>query len=295
MNPLMYLVLEAVLLVSYKVGDSLWKRFTDRDIYYYRVAYCAVTTAFLTFVLIFLTLFSDPGERFDNMVLVNVMQAIVSLGLFMVLHRRVRWSEVKACLRSDRKYIAYAGLFFVGGMLFGATAHEDIQDMLADQLDDLSEVSDLSEDRPLWQIGIFIFGNNTKTSILMGIMLPLIPLFGGMYIIFAMLLNGAIVGVLGPLLDKPITYLIVGIAPHGIFEIPAIIIAAAVGLKFNSRIMFGLLAVMRNRDQDSNQILKEYVSDAIGSWKLMYLVLFLLIIAAVVETTVTPYLLSMFK
>jgi len=295
MNPVVYILIAGLLAIAYYLGNVFWERITDIEQYYYRILYCGVATAFLTFVLVTVTLFSAQTTVFDDMVWINSLQIMVSLGLFIVLHRKVRWSEIVRYLRLDRKYMAYATLFFVGGLVLGATAGNELEEVLVDQIDEINELADLGQDRPFWQIGIFILGNNTKTAILIGLMLPMIPILGGLYVIFSMLLNGTIVGVIGGILDKPLSYLIVGIVPHGIFEIPAILIAAAIGLKLNSRIIFGLLAAIRNKDGEATTILKGYVKDGVASWKLMYLVIFLLIVAAIIESTVTPTLLDMIK
>jgi len=294
MNPVIYVALAALLAAAFYIGKILWEKWTDTDSYYFGILFCGVATGALTFLMVTLTLLSGTEGSFDTIVGINFVQSIVSLGLLLILHKKVKWEEMRRMLRVDRKYIGYAALFFVGGLIIGSTAQDEIREMLEGQLEDLDDMVGLSEDRPLWQIGIFIFGNNTKTAILLGLMLPIIPLLGGIYIIFAMVLNGAIVGVVGAILDKPLTYFIAGIVPHGIFEIPAILIAAAIGLKFNSKIIFGILAAFSKKDEDATTVLRKYITEGIESWKLIYLVLLLLTIAAIIESTLTPALLKLF-
>jgi len=289
---LAYALIGIALALSYYIGRLVWKRIGDTDIYYYNVLFCGGATVLLTFALVAFAISEGSVFSFGGFLWINVLQAGVSISLLAFMHFKVGWKEIWKLVAKDRRYILYATLFFSLGLALGLTVQDQVYELANQQLEDIEEISELSVDKPAWEITAFIFGNNTKTAILLGVALPLIPLIGGVYVIFSMFLNGAVVGVVGAIIDKPFHYFLVGIVPHGIFEIPAILLAAAVGLKLNSRIIFGFLAAFTERERNASEVFTEYLQEGIESWKIMYLVIFLLIIAAIIESTLTPALLS---
>ncbi len=106
--------------------------------------------------------------------------------------------------------------------------------------------------------------------------------------VLAYLLNMGVIGVvlslIGALGGSPLKMGVLGILPHGIFEIPALILASAAMLYIG-------IALVTPRPQ---RTLGEVLIEAIADWMKigLGLVLPLLTIAAVVETWVTPALLS---
>lgn len=82
-----------------------------------------------------------------------------------------------------------------------------------------------------------------------------------------------------------------GILPHGIFELPAFVLAAAIGMANGyafARILFGQFTTTREGSSRRSLILKALLRTARGfAWTLG-----MLLIAAVIETFVTPHLLS---
>ncbi|MBN1785684.1 MAG: stage II sporulation protein M [Candidatus Methanofastidiosa archaeon] len=294
MNAIFLVFLGAFILVAYKLGMLAWRRLVKAEESYFKILFCGASTVLLTFALVFV-MFIDGGDvLFDNLVGINLLQAMVSIGLLVILHFEVTWARIWSLLKKNKRYIIYPTFIFMIGIILGLALENSVYELVTQQIEDLENISGLSSDRPIWQIAVFIFGNNTKTAILIGIVLPLIPLIGGAYIIFSMLLNGAIVGVFGAILDEPFLYFLVGILPHGIFEVPGIIIAAAVGLRLNSMILFGIVAAFRDKGEDASKVLAYYIREGMGSWDLMYLVLLLLLLAALIESTITPILLGIF-
>jgi stage II sporulation protein M len=234
---------------------------------------------------------ASEGSVFTNRLVIDAMQTCVSIFLLVALYRKGIWSDILSQLKKDKRYIALASVMFLIGMGSGIVMQDEVQGIIEQSVEELGELADASEGRPWWQMGIILFGNNTRTAITVGLALSLIPLIGGLYAIFAMVLNGAIVGVIGAIIEKPLSYLIVGITPHGILEIPAIIIAAAVGLKVNAFIVHGIIETVRGAGTGSEP-LYERLREAIRSWHLFYLVIVLLLIAAFIESVITPYLLN---
>jgi len=134
-----------------------------------------------------------------------------------------------------------------------------------------------------------IWGHNLRA---VGIIL-LLGLFSfGVLGVLVFLLNTSIIGIVlaleGALGISPLKLAIFGILPHGIFEIPALILSSAAVLYIG-------IALVTPRSQLT---LGEVLINAIADWAKIGigLVLPLLTIAAVLETWVTPVLLhSMIK
>ena len=129
-----------------------------------------------------------------------------------------------------------------------------------------------------------IWGNNLRAVAV----ILLLGLFSfGVLGIIAYLLNASLIGIVlaikGALGVSPIMLAVFGILPHGIFEIPALILSSAAVLYIG-------IALVTPR---SHLTLGEVLIDAIADWAKIGvgLVLPLLTIAAVLETWVTPVLL----
>lgn len=134
-------------------------------------------------------------------------------------------------------------------------------------------------------IGIAIlFFNNLLSSlyvVLLGIILGLPSLLG-------LFTNGAFLGTVMSSLShegiSALTFVSLGVLPHGIFELPAFFLAAAFGLKLGFHTIFPL--PQKKRGESIIFIWKEF-------WSILPLVLNLLILAAVIEILITPHLLNM--
>ncbi len=143
---------------------------------------------------------------------------------------------------------------------------------------------------PLANIGIsfpFIWGHNLRAIVV----ILLLGLFSfGVLGTLTFILNTSVIGIVlsveAALGISPLKLAVFGILPHGIFEIPALIISSAAVLYIG-------LALVTPRSQ---RTLGEVLIEAIADWTKLGvgLVLPLLTIAAVIETWVTPALLSAF-
>jgi stage II sporulation protein M len=125
----------------------------------------------------------------------------------------------------------------------------------------------------------YIFINNLSVSL----MLLLLFFLFGIAPILALLSNGLTIGILVAYsIDKiGLDNVFLAIAPHGIFEIPAFLIAATLSLHLSKKFFIFL------RKQNS-----DFKQDFLFATKIMFLVVTpLLLIAAIIETFVTPLLL----
>ncbi len=272
---------------------ALWKR-ASPDTYpampYFAAAAC---TFVLMMALGILTIGIPIKELFPTRVSIDGVQAIVSIALLAFLVKTVRWADVKRQLAATNRYILIAAVLFIAGITTGLSIPDDGISLIEESLQSLDDLAESSTGFPNWQMGIVLFGNNTRMAISVSMLFASIPILGSLFAMGSMLLNGALIGVVATILDKPPSYLLAGLAPHGIFELPAIVIAAGVGLRSNIVIIRGALAAARDTESRSMDVLRAHAHEVLAAWGVLYLVIALLVIAALIEAYITPEILSM--
>ncbi|MFD3271734.1 stage II sporulation protein M [Paenibacillus dendritiformis] len=186
-----------------------------------------------------------------------------------------------------RWYLLASVLLFAVGYVLGNRL-DVLQKFVTDQLAGLGQVKEqlMKAENQELSFFIFIFYNNAiKAVIIMfaGFLFGLLPAF-------FLVVNGMVIGFLLRMMDlmgQNITEMVFkGLLPHGILEIPAILIAAAYGLKFGVLVMQKLFG---SRLRRSNISLMEWAkrTGAGAVW-----VTIVLLIAALIESTVTFRLMS---
>jgi uncharacterized membrane protein SpoIIM required for sporulation/ABC-type transport system involved in multi-copper enzyme maturation permease subunit len=158
--------------------------------------------------------------------------------------------------------------------------------------EDLSTMSSFGMGVPVANVGISfptIWGHNLQVTIVI-LLLGLFSfgVLGALVYLLNMGIIGAVLALIRAMGASPLKVGVFGILPHGIFEIPALILASAAIL------YIGVLLVTPRPQRTLGEVLIEAIADwtKIG----VGLVLPLLTIAAIIETWVTPVLLqSVFK
>ena len=194
--------------------------------------------------------------------------------------------------RQLRHYIITAAVLFFAGIWVGADS-ELFQHFLNEQIRSLGEIaSELSErDHANALFFIFIFLNNTIKSIL-------VMYLGGLFILIPvvfLVMNGMILGYLFAIAAAANMdvwgMFIKGILPHGIIELPVIIIACAFGLRFGVLVLKMLTGLFRTDETRShNNAETQYFLK-----RSLHMVLFLVITlfgAAIIESTFTFWLMN---
>lgn len=128
-----------------------------------------------------------------------------------------------------------------------------------------------------------IFLNNLRVSILMlllGGIIPFIPLL----IIF---FNGMLIGIMAAYLGVNQTMatgtFLLSLLPHGVFEIPAILLSSAVGVVLGTRNWLKWLDIRESPG---------FLQNMKNGLSFLPVILLLLLIAALIEVSISPYLLS---
>jgi len=193
-------------------------------------------------------------------------------------------------LKRNKNFILVGVILFVIGCIAGYIVY--LNDPGLGNLEGSSIFSGLEQKISFFQslniLGkiLFIFLNNLLValiSIFLGAILGLFP-------IFIALMNGFVVGIVaGKVLESNgIGYLLVGLVPHGIFEIPAILISIGLGLKFGYLIVNTIISILLGKPTKDNEF-KLFFRELKPAFKI---ILILLCIGAFVEILITPLLIT---
>jgi uncharacterized membrane protein SpoIIM required for sporulation len=178
-----------------------------------------------------------------------------------------------------RNLAVAAGIFFVSlalGTLFGRSLAEELMGLLGGILGFSAPTAGLSF---LLFLGVFI--NNAVKAlglVFLGILL-------GVPSVLAIGLNGFILGGFGAVLEPANgwTYVIASFVPHGVVEIPVILLAAALGLTLGTESFKWLLRRESHMKSRMSDCLRVYVRLTLPG----------LAVAAIIEAFITPLVIGL--
>lgn len=186
-----------------------------------------------------------------------------------------------------KPYLILSVMLFFAGVVVGGT-NESLHGFLDSQLAALAELGNLveSSDNPGWTFFLIIFLNNAIKSALVMYMGAMLGIFPVMFLV----VNGMILGYLytwiGEQGENAALIFLKGVLPHGILEIPAVLLACAFGLKFGALVLKSIGSMFRRRPGLAN----EYEAFMIRSVPALLLVVAALLAAAFIESTLTVWL-----
>jgi stage II sporulation protein M len=189
-------------------------------------------------------------------------------------------------VHSIRLFIGVVVLLFLVSMALGY-----VIPLLAPQLSGtliagLDEKAKALASQPPLIMMLGIFSNNAMGSI----MALVFGLAAGIFPLFFMISNGMVIGILLELIIAKMgvvggtTFFLAGVLPHGIFELPAVFISAAIGLKLGYE---ALRSLVLKKDVVTPEIVR-------GLTIYVFWILPILFLAAMVETFVTGAILAHF-
>jgi len=193
-------------------------------------------------------------------------------------------------LRGMKHYVIASALVFLAGCALGAT-DRNLEEFVRANLEALGAfVDELGKsENPKLYMFFFIFFNNAIKSIFFvffGAVFALFPLF-------VLVVNGLVLGYLLMHPSQPIPFwelLIKGILPHGIIELPAVILACAYGIRFGGLTLRGLAALFS--EERRAVWLRDIMHFLQMTVPLVIVLAVSLFVAAVIESTVTFYLMT---
>lgn len=192
------------------------------------------------------------------------------------------WKEI-------RPYFIFSIILFFAGMVVGGSPGAPTE-WLNQQLKGIERIANTVQNSNTPELTMFslIAANNIFVSILamaLGIIAGLFPLF-------MLVTNGMVLGYLfnGIAEEGHNVWLIVvkAILPHGIIELAAVFLACAFGLRFGMTLLKGILGSILGKEQ----AWQPFVRTATGSVPGLILVTIMLVIAAVVESTITYWIVN---
>ncbi len=181
---------------------------------------------------------------------------------------------------SFKGWLFIATCLFGIGLVLGVATPAGISSLLAEDVAALEELADLLAALP--QIALFgiILIKNVSALLISFVLSPALCLVP----IMALTLNGWLLGLVATTViqEKSLGYLLAGLLPHGIFEIPALIMGEAVALSFGTAVM--LAPFMKER--------RKLLPLLRHNLRYLAVALVLLLPAAIIETYITPLLLD---
>ena len=179
--------------------------------------------------------------------------------------------SLREYLYSLRFYCLFVSIIFIGSIVIGYAGFlSDVFSAPLEWIEELSEgIKDFTDIYPAWLIFmvffVVIFLNNAFTCFLDIILGPLL----GIFPLFSVILNG---GLIGWFAQEEGLIVFLAIVPHGMFEIPAFLLSAAIGLKLGREVL--------KRKEERH--LKDELRKGLRTY--LILVLLLLLIAALIES-----------
>lgn len=186
-----------------------------------------------------------------------------------------------------KKSLILAIILFSVGVYLGTVNTEMLQKIIEPQIEQLGKISNRLQQTSNQELNLFwfIFINNSIKSVLiipLGILLGIIPclflVLNGMaigYVVNAAVLNGS----------EPMGLIVKGLLPHGIIEIPAILIACAFGLHLGALAWRSLAMRKGGLKGEGRAILRSMV-------RASFWIVILLLVAAGIESTITFHLMT---
>ncbi len=170
-------------------------------------------------------------------------------------------------------------LLFGSGLIVGLTAPAGVAGILAEN-SGLGELAKLMAPLPQASVFAFILIKNVSAILISFVFSPIFCLVPAIALTF----NGWFIGLVSTMVieEKSLGYLLAGLLPHGIFELPAFIMGEAVALSFGVAVMQALF-----RKERRKLLLPVLRRDL----RYLIIALALLLPAAIIETYLTPLLL----
>lgn len=190
-------------------------------------------------------------------------------------------SESKTYLYRIQRYIWLSLFIFILSVLIGYSFAEHFPTETAQYMEDAKTFFSSIEQETQWQLFLSIFGNNVHA------MLTIVALgiFAGIFSIIFLFFNGFLIGMIAFVFTSaaPWQVFALGILPHGIIEIPCMLLSAAIGFRIGKTSLKKLAFKKENVTQELAQGIKFSVTVIVP----------LLLTAALIETYITPIFISL--
>ncbi|RRJ62101.1 stage II sporulation protein M [Paenibacillus oralis] len=188
-----------------------------------------------------------------------------------------------------RKAMLISFLIFAAGVALGAANADALTRLILPDLEKLGEYSrQLSQtETPELHFFTFIFLNNALKSVAIMVLGGLLGLLPGIFLLMNGVALGYVVAAASSRGEHVLDLIVRGLLPHGIIEIPAILIASGFGLQFGYLVIKSL---GERGARDPGERTVDWRGFFTAFCRGACWVVLLLVIAAVIESTLTFYL-----
>jgi stage II sporulation protein M len=178
---------------------------------------------------------------------------------------------------SYKRWLLVAAFLFGIGLVLGLATPTGTDDLLAEDTTALDELIDLFGLLPPSSVLVLIFIKNVSAVLISFAFSPVFCLVPVMALSF----NGWLIGLVSTAVieQESLGYLLAGLLPHGIFELPALIMGEAVALSFGAAAVLALFQKERR---------KELLPNLRQNLKYLVIACALFLPAAIIEVYVTP-------
>jgi len=182
---------------------------------------------------------------------------------------------------SYKRWIIIATLLFGIGLISGLATPASMLNLLSEEIAALNELADLLAPLPQFIVFVIIFIKNVSVLLLSFIFSPILCLVP----ILSLTLNGWLLASVSSIIvqEKSLGFVLAGLLPHGIIELPALILGEAAALSFGT---VAIIALFRKEKRE--QLLPNLKKNL----RRLLIALALFLPAAIIETYVTPLLLT---
>jgi len=198
-------------------------------------------------------------------------------------------NQLRRLWMDNKGYFLAACLLFIVGGLLGYSQAPAVEAMVNELLGQLKDILERIKENGGGVFATFwiIFSNNVVSALMM----MALGLFFAFFPIIGLVTNGILLGFILAKAEgvSPWAMLGAGILPHGIFELPAVLFAAGVGIRLGV-LSFRSVGVLIQPHKIEK--LKNDWYDTLKQFPAAVLVVIgLLLVAAIVESSITPYVL----
>ena len=181
---------------------------------------------------------------------------------------------------SYKKWIIISALLFTAAMLFGYLVPAGTSDVLSEELISLEGIASLLAPYQVFTM-VFIFFKNVSAVLFSFMLSPIFCLSP----IFSLTVNGGILGFVSNAViqEESLGLLLAAILPHGIIEIPALILGEAAAFSFGAAVILAVFSKERRGQVGTAMVV---------NLKRLLLVIILLVPAAIIETYITPFIID---
>jgi len=179
-----------------------------------------------------------------------------------------------------RRWIIIAILLFGIGIVFGLATPDSIANLFSKELTALEEFSGMLAPFKVSTV-IFIFIKNALALLVSFAFSPIFCLVP----ILTLSVNGWLLALVSSMIveEKSLGFVLAGLLPHGIIELPALVIGEAAALSF------GAMAIVALFRKEKGNLLPASLKQNL---KYLSIALALLLPAAIIETYITPLLVT---